>query len=181
MGGFSGPRTTLQFPIRAGRGSRTCCRAVQRRTGPRTASGRGRCGDARGPADAVSDQAAADAARPLCSAGGVAPPVEQLLEQVQIDHTVVDVMVFDERYRLPIGRPYRRDRRVQPLRGGAGGDAGATLGAVGGVVPGAHGHRQTGLARAIRRARHVADEWQARGVVPGQRRGVQERGAAGSR
>jgi hypothetical protein len=28
------------------------------------------------------------------------------LEQGQIDHTVVDVMVVDERHRLPIGRPY---------------------------------------------------------------------------
>ena len=28
------------------------------------------------------------------------------LEQVQIDHTVVDVIVVDERHRLPIGRPY---------------------------------------------------------------------------
>ena len=30
----------------------------------------------------------------------------RLLEQVQIDHTPVDVIVVDERYRLPIGRPY---------------------------------------------------------------------------
>ena len=28
------------------------------------------------------------------------------LQQVQIDHTVVDVIVVDERHRLPIGRPY---------------------------------------------------------------------------
>ncbi|MFZ0119734.1 MAG: hypothetical protein WAN20_08675 [Pseudonocardiaceae bacterium] len=32
------------------------------------------------------------------------PPLN--LEQVQIDHTVVDVMVVDERHRLLIGRPY---------------------------------------------------------------------------
>lgn len=31
---------------------------------------------------------------------------ERLLERVEIDHTVVDVMVVDERHRLPIGRPY---------------------------------------------------------------------------
>ena len=39
-------------------------------------------------------------------AGGTAPPVAAVLEQVQIDHTVVDVIVVDERYRLPVGRPY---------------------------------------------------------------------------
>ncbi|MFC7331349.1 Mu transposase C-terminal domain-containing protein [Marinactinospora rubrisoli] len=46
------------------------------------------------------------AARPLHPAGGVAPAVTGLLEQVQIDHTPVDVIVVDERHRLPIGRPY---------------------------------------------------------------------------
>jgi putative transposase len=48
----------------------------------------------------------ADAARVRESAGGVPPPVTGVLEQVQIDHTVVDVVVVDERHRLPIGRPY---------------------------------------------------------------------------
>lgn len=47
-----------------------------------------------------------DAARPLRSAGGAPPQVSELLEQVQIDHTVIDVIVVDERHRLPIGRPY---------------------------------------------------------------------------
>ena len=47
-----------------------------------------------------------DAARALRAAGGTAPPVAAVLEQVQIDHTVVDVIVVDERYRLPVGRPY---------------------------------------------------------------------------
>jgi putative transposase len=32
--------------------------------------------------------------------------VTELLERVEIDHTVVDVVVDDERHRLPIGRPY---------------------------------------------------------------------------
>jgi putative transposase len=32
--------------------------------------------------------------------------VTGLLEQVQMDHTPVDVIVVDERHRLPIGRPY---------------------------------------------------------------------------
>jgi putative transposase len=47
-----------------------------------------------------------DAARSLCSAGGVAPESTRLLERVQIDHTVIDVIVVDERHRLPLGRAY---------------------------------------------------------------------------
>lgn len=47
-----------------------------------------------------------DAARTLQAAGGTPPSVSQPLERVQIDHTVVDVMVVDERDRQPIGRPY---------------------------------------------------------------------------
>ncbi|MGH8934300.1 MAG: Mu transposase C-terminal domain-containing protein, partial [Egibacteraceae bacterium] len=58
------------------------------------------------PVAVVSKREGPEAARPLRSAGGEPPPVHELLEQVQIDHTVVDVLVVDERYRLPIGRPY---------------------------------------------------------------------------
>jgi putative transposase len=47
-----------------------------------------------------------DAARAFQAAGGVPPPVTGVLEQVQIDHTVVDLEVVDEEHRLPIGRPY---------------------------------------------------------------------------
>ncbi|WP_231885542.1 Mu transposase C-terminal domain-containing protein [Kocuria sp. ICS0012] len=47
-----------------------------------------------------------DAARPLRSAGGDVPAIVEVLEQVQIDHTVVDLIVVDEQHRLPIGRPY---------------------------------------------------------------------------
>lgn len=47
-----------------------------------------------------------DAARAKRSAGGVPPEVTQLLQQVQMDHTPVDVIVVEERHRLPIGRPY---------------------------------------------------------------------------
>jgi putative transposase len=47
-----------------------------------------------------------DAARVLRSAGGQSPPVTRVLEQVQIDHTVVDLIVVDEQHRRPIGRPY---------------------------------------------------------------------------
>lgn len=47
-----------------------------------------------------------DAARDLQGAGGVPPAITAPLEQVQIDHTVVDLIVVDERDRQPIGRPY---------------------------------------------------------------------------
>lgn len=58
------------------------------------------------PVTRVAARDGAEATRPLASAGGTSAPVEGLLQQVQIDHTVVDVMVVDERARLPIGRPY---------------------------------------------------------------------------
>jgi putative transposase len=58
------------------------------------------------PVKATSARKGADAARTRRSAGGVPPEVTGLLEQVQIDHTPVDVIVVDERHRLPIGRPY---------------------------------------------------------------------------
>lgn len=48
----------------------------------------------------------AEAVRPLQSAGGDVPVIGSILDQVQIDHTVIDVMVVDERERLSIGRPY---------------------------------------------------------------------------
>ena len=47
-----------------------------------------------------------DAARSRQSAGDVPPPVTAVLQQVQIDHTVVDLMIVDEYDRVPIGRPY---------------------------------------------------------------------------
>ncbi|WP_256991943.1 MULTISPECIES: Mu transposase C-terminal domain-containing protein [unclassified Rhodococcus (in: high G+C Gram-positive bacteria)] len=47
-----------------------------------------------------------DAARSRQSAGDVPPPVTAVLQQVQIDHTVVDLMIVDEYDRAPIGRPY---------------------------------------------------------------------------
>lgn len=47
-----------------------------------------------------------EAARPLQSAGGDVPAIVEVLEQVQIDHTVVDLIVVDGQHRLPIGRPY---------------------------------------------------------------------------
>ncbi|MFJ9713371.1 Mu transposase C-terminal domain-containing protein [Streptomyces sp. NPDC101234] len=58
------------------------------------------------PVASVAAREGSDAARPLRSAGGVPPAATGLLEQVQIDHTPVDVIVVDERHRLPIGRPY---------------------------------------------------------------------------
>ena len=47
-----------------------------------------------------------NAVRSLQSAGGNVPVIGTILEQVQIDHTVIDVIVVDERERQPIGRPY---------------------------------------------------------------------------
>jgi putative transposase len=58
------------------------------------------------PVRTTSAREGRDAARALKSAGGVPPEITGLLEQVQADHTPVDVIVVDERYRLPAGRPY---------------------------------------------------------------------------
>lgn len=46
------------------------------------------------------------AARELQSAAGVPPEVLAPLDRVQIDHTVIDIIVVDEHDRQPIGRPY---------------------------------------------------------------------------
>lgn len=58
------------------------------------------------PVGAMTAREGRDAARVLRSAGGTPPEITGLLEQVQIDHTPADVIVVDERHRLPIGRPY---------------------------------------------------------------------------
>jgi putative transposase len=58
------------------------------------------------PVSSVAAREGSKAVRPLRSAGGVPPAVTGLLEQVQIDHTPMDVIVVDERHRLTIGRPY---------------------------------------------------------------------------
>jgi len=58
------------------------------------------------PVAGASAREGPDSARQLQSAGGQVPPVNAVLERVQIDHTVVDVIVVDEAHRLPIGRPY---------------------------------------------------------------------------
>ena len=47
-----------------------------------------------------------DAAHDLQGVGGLPPEVTAPLEQVQIDHTVIDLIIVDERDRQPIGRPY---------------------------------------------------------------------------
>lgn len=58
------------------------------------------------PGRVVAAREGRDAARSLRSAGGTVPEVTELLAQVQVDHTPVDVIVVDERARMPIGRPY---------------------------------------------------------------------------
>jgi len=58
------------------------------------------------PVEVARRRGGPDAARPLQSAGDDVPPVGAVLEQVQIDHTVVDVIVVDEQERRPVGRPY---------------------------------------------------------------------------
>ena len=58
------------------------------------------------PAKIARSRGGQDAARPLQGAGGIPPEVTMPLEQVQIDHTVIDLIVGDERDRQPIGRPY---------------------------------------------------------------------------
>jgi len=55
---------------------------------------------------AVSAREGGDAARTLRPAGGTPPEITGLLEQVQADHTPVDVIVVDERHRAPAGRLY---------------------------------------------------------------------------
>lgn len=58
------------------------------------------------PAGVTRRREGPDAARPLQSAGGLAPAISAPLEQVQIDHTVIDLIVVDEHDRQPVGRPY---------------------------------------------------------------------------
>lgn len=58
------------------------------------------------PVDVGRRREGADAVRPLQSAGGDVPVIGSILDQVQIDHTVIDVIIVDERERRSIGRPY---------------------------------------------------------------------------
>lgn len=58
------------------------------------------------PVEQVTRRQGPDAGRARLSAAGPVPPVRRPLEQVQVDHTVVDLFVVDDRHRLPIGRPY---------------------------------------------------------------------------
>jgi len=58
------------------------------------------------PVKTVAAREGRDAARTRRSAGGTPPEVTGLLTQVQADHTPVDVIVVDEKHRLPAGRPY---------------------------------------------------------------------------
>ncbi len=57
------------------------------------------------PVERVTRRQGPDARRSHLSAAGPVPPVRRPLDQVQIDHTVVDLIVVDARHRLSIGRP----------------------------------------------------------------------------
>jgi len=58
------------------------------------------------PEKTIRSREGPDCARDLQGVGGAPPTITAPLEQVQIDHTVVDLIVVDERDRQPIGRPY---------------------------------------------------------------------------
>ncbi|EDV9406556.1 Mu transposase C-terminal domain-containing protein [Enterobacter hormaechei] len=58
------------------------------------------------PREATLRREGQDASRSLQGVGGVPPAMTAPLKQVQIDHTVIDLIVVDERDRQPIGRPY---------------------------------------------------------------------------
>ena len=58
------------------------------------------------PREAARRREGQDASRSLQGVGGAPPAMTAPLEQVQIDHTVIDLIVVDERDRQPIGRPY---------------------------------------------------------------------------
>ncbi|GAA3083761.1 DDE-type integrase/transposase/recombinase [Streptomyces olivoverticillatus] len=102
------------------------------------------------PASSVAAREGDEAARRLQPAGGVPPAVTGLLEQVQVDHTPVDVIVVDEQHRLPIGLAVfdGGDRCGEPVCGGPGGDAGGAERDLGRAVPGARGLRQPAVAGA---------------------------------
>lgn len=58
------------------------------------------------PRVAAGSRGGPDAARKVDSAGGSATTPVEPLGQVQIDHTVIDVVLVDEQDRAPIGRPF---------------------------------------------------------------------------
>jgi putative transposase len=103
------------------------------------------------PLKATQGRQGRDAARAKRSSGGVPPEISQLLQQVQMDHTPVDVIVVDERHRLPLGRPYMTVAIDVASRCivGLGGDARDAVGDVGRAMPGAYGDQQACLAGAV--------------------------------
>jgi len=58
------------------------------------------------PAEVGRRREGPDSVRTLQSAGDDVPVIAGILDQVQIDHTVIDLIIVDERERQPIGRPY---------------------------------------------------------------------------
>lgn len=62
--------------------------------------------DSLDPLKTVRRREGQDASRELQGVGGIPPAISEPLEQVQIDHTVIDLIVVDAHDRQPIGRPY---------------------------------------------------------------------------
>jgi len=62
--------------------------------------------DSLDPLKTVRRREGQDASHELQGVGGIPPAVSEPLEQVQIDHTVIDLIVVDAHDRQPIGRPY---------------------------------------------------------------------------
>ncbi len=58
------------------------------------------------PAKVAQSREGSSGARSLQAAGDTPPPISEVLEVVQIDHTVIDIIIVDEWERQPIGRPY---------------------------------------------------------------------------
>ncbi|GED90623.1 hypothetical protein TNCT6_77080 [Streptomyces sp. 6-11-2] len=90
------------------------------------------------------------------------PAVTDLLEQVQVDHTPVDVVVVDEQHRMPIGRRYLTVAIDVASRCVVGlvVTLEAHVGNLGRAVPGARGLRQAAVAGAVGGGGSLADERQ---------------------
>ena len=118
-----------------------------------------------------------DAARSRQSAGNVPPPVTAVLQQVQIDHTVVDLMIVDE-YDRADRTSLSQDchRCLQPLRARIRRHTRSAVRSVGRVVSGSGvlGQKRMDRRSGPRRGCAVADGRKAAPLVRRQRLRVQK-------